>query len=64
MTCSEADGACPVVFGSAARFSLPYIDPKSSDGTPQEPQVYAERARQIGAEMFYVMRRAAALRKP
>lgn len=64
MTCSEADGACPIVFGSAARFSLPYIDPKSSDGTPQEPQVYAERARQIGAEMFYVMRRAAALRKP
>lgn len=62
MTCSEADGACPVVFGAEARFSLPYVDPKASDGTDLEAQTYRERALQIGAEMFYVMRRAAELR--
>jgi protein-tyrosine-phosphatase len=62
MTCAEADGACPLVFGAAARFSVPYVDPKASDGTDREAEVYRERALQIGTEMFYVMRRAAELR--
>ena len=63
MTCSEADGACPVVFGAAARVSLPYVDPKISDGTPNEQAVYDARSAEIAAEMLYVMQRAAALRK-
>ncbi|MGA1373243.1 MAG: protein-tyrosine-phosphatase [Flavobacteriales bacterium] len=62
MTCSEADGACPVVFGASARFSLPYIDPKISDGTPEESDTYDARSAQIASEMLYVMQTAARLR--
>jgi len=61
MCCSDADAKCPVVFGAADRFSLNYDDPKSADGTPHETARYDERCRQIAAEMFYVMARAAGL---
>jgi len=57
MTCSSADRGCPVVYGSAARFSTPYLDPKISDGTAEEDSTYDARLRQIGAEMLYVMGR-------
>lgn len=33
ITCNDADKNCPVVLGSELRVSLPYNDPKSSDGT-------------------------------
>ena len=62
MVCSSADQGCPIVYGSDARFSIPYIDPKVSDGTDAEAATYRARAMQIGAEMFYVMARAAELR--
>jgi hypothetical protein len=55
MTCSSADRGCPVVYGSAARFSTPYVDPKVSDGTAEEDSTYDARLRQIGTEMLYVM---------
>lgn len=63
MTCSDADEACPLVFGAAARFATPYVDPKVSDGTAEEAATYRERALQIGTEMMYVMARAAAIRR-
>jgi arsenate reductase len=56
MTCSDADDNCPVVFGADARFSLKYDDPKASDGTGRESQVYGERLNQIAAEMLYTFR--------
>ncbi len=59
MTCSDADEACPVVLGAAARFAVPYRDPKESDDTVQETETYAGRCRQIGTEMLYMIRRAA-----
>ena len=31
MVCGEADAACPVVKGAAARISMPYLDPKIYD---------------------------------
>lgn len=62
MTCSSADEACPLVFGSDSRFAIPYVDPKAADGTADEATTYRERAEQIGTEMFYVMARAAAAR--
>jgi len=62
MTCDSADEACPVVSGAAARFAIPYQDPKVSDGTGRESAIYRERALQIGAECFYVMMRAAEIR--
>ena len=54
MTCSDADEACPVVFGAAERISVPYTDPKEFDGTEKESEAYAERCRQISSEMLYV----------
>jgi protein-tyrosine-phosphatase len=54
MTCSQADEACPAVFGASTRVALPYEDPKIADNTPQEANQYDERAHQIGREMFYL----------
>lgn len=54
LTCSQADASCPIVQGADGRFKLPYEDPKLSDGTPEQDQVYKERSKQIGLEMLYV----------
>jgi len=54
MTCSEADENCPIVPGAEKRFSIPYVDPKESDGTPQEEETYDERCRQIAAEIYFL----------
>lgn len=59
MTCSEADKNCPIVFGALDRISLPYIDPKEADGTPEEAARYDERCLQIAAELWYAMHLAA-----
>ncbi len=56
MVCSEADAGCPFVAGADGRFALPFEDPKISDGSPYEAQAYDERCRQIGREMFFVMK--------
>lgn len=53
MTCSEADEACPLIPGADLRLPLTYDDPKASDGTDQEAEVYDERCRQIATEMLY-----------
>ena len=54
MTCSEAEEACPVVIGAAARISLSYEDPKLYDNTAQEAAAYRQRCRQIAAELNFV----------
>lgn len=54
MTCSDADKACPFVSGSDLRVALPYVDPKVSDGTPEEAATYDARSRQIAQEMVYL----------
>ena len=58
MTCDSADKNCPVVFGSALRVPIPYVDPKISDGTDREVATYDERCRQIAREMLFLMRQA------
>ena len=58
MVCDNADEACPVVTGAEARISLPFVDPKKSDGTAEEAATYDARSLQIAAEMFYVMSKA------
>lgn len=55
MTCSSADRGCPLVYGAAARFATPYVDPKVSDGTDEEAATYDARCRQIGTEMLHLM---------
>jgi len=55
MVCSDADEACPVVHGAEKRISLPFNDPKTYDGTPEEAEQYDHTCRLIATEMFYVM---------
>ncbi len=62
MTCSEADAACPVVAGASARIALPYVDPKSADGSPQEGAAYDASCAHIAREMLWVMSCAARLK--
>lgn len=57
MTCSQADGGCPFIPGAAKRIPVTFEDPKISDGTPEQADVYAARSLQIAAEMFYVFSR-------
>ncbi len=60
MTCSSADRGCPIVYGADARFAIPYVDPKVSDGTDAEAATYDARLEQIGTEMLYLMGQVAA----
>lgn len=60
MTCSHADENCPLVYGCDERIALPYEDPKSSDGTPQQDEIYYERAIEIGHEFMYVFQKVVA----
>lgn len=55
MTCDHADANCPFIPG-ATRLALTYKDPKEADGTPEETTRYDERVRQIGREMFFMMK--------
>ena len=54
MTCSQADGGCPFIAGAEKRIPITFEDPKISDNTPEQSQVYTERSLQIATEMFYV----------
>jgi len=54
MTCSQADGGCPFIAGAEKRIPITFEDPKISDNTEQQSQVYADRSLQIASEMFYV----------
>lgn len=54
MTCSQADGGCPFISGAEKRIPITYEDPKASDNTPEQADVYKERSLEIATEMFYV----------
>lgn len=54
MTCTDAEQNCPFIPGAVRRISLPYNDPKQSDGSGKEQEVYAERFEQILKEALYV----------
>lgn len=56
MTCSDADENCPFIPGAEKRYSIPYLDPKQSDGTAKEEKIYDERCRQIAAEIYYLLK--------
>ncbi len=57
MVCSQADEACPVIFGSDLRVSIPYDDPMTFDGSPQESKEYDERCHQIARDILYLFSR-------
>ncbi|WP_124979144.1 arsenate-mycothiol transferase ArsC [Nonlabens xiamenensis] len=54
LTCSSADNDCPFIPGALRRIALPYQDPKSSDGSPEQEEVYFSRSLEIAAELYYV----------
>lgn len=54
MTCSEADEGCPFIAGAEKRIPITYNDPKISDGTSEQAQVYVNRSLEIASEMFYI----------
>ncbi len=54
MTCSNADQDCPFVAGAALRVPITYEDPKVSDGTAQQDEIYKQRSLEIAAELFYI----------
>lgn len=55
MTCSSADAACPTVRGANFRVAIPFVDPKISDGKPDESATYDARCFQIATQMLWVM---------
>ncbi|NNE27494.1 MAG: protein-tyrosine-phosphatase [Saprospiraceae bacterium] len=55
MVCDHADQNCPFVPGAWKRFSLPYLDPKAFDDSPEESKAYSEKVFEIGREMFYLV---------
>jgi len=54
LTCSDADENCPYIPGASFRISIPYEDPKASDGTGKEAEAYAEITHQIAREIFFL----------
>ncbi|MGO1650175.1 MAG: protein-tyrosine-phosphatase [Sphingobacterium sp.] len=54
MTCSQADDGCPFIPGTERRIPITFEDPKISDNTSEQTQVYTARSVQIAAEMLYV----------
>lgn len=54
MTCSEADGDCPVVFGAETRVPIHYNDPKAFDHSPSKMEEYNKTNLKIATEMSYV----------
>ena len=53
MTCSDAEQNCPFIPGVALRIGTTYEDPKISDGTPQQNEIYLARFKQIATETLY-----------
>ena len=58
MVCDSADAACPVVSGADQRTRLPFVDPKRSDGTDEEAEIYTQSCLEIGLTMAWLMRQA------
>lgn len=54
LTCSQADDGCPFIAGAEKRIPITYKDPKISDGTTNQTEVYQQRSIEIATEMMYV----------
>jgi len=54
LTCSEADANCPFIPNADVRIPLTFDDPKVSDDTPMQAEVYENRSLQIATEMYSI----------
>lgn len=53
-TCSNAEENCPFISDAVERFHLPFIDPKSSDGTNLQAETYLNSNKQIAGEVYFI----------
>jgi arsenate reductase len=53
-TCNNADKNCPFIPTAIERFHLPFVDPKFSDGTPEQSATYLKTNEHIAAEIFFI----------
>ncbi|MEO9571193.1 MAG: hypothetical protein ABJH82_03300 [Polaribacter sp.] len=53
-TCNNADTNCPFIPEAIYRFHLPFVDPKSSDGTELQDESYLKTNQQIAAEVYFI----------
>ena len=53
-TCNNADANCPFIPEATARFHLPFVDPKASDGTDKQDETYLKTNQQIAAEVYFI----------
>jgi len=61
LVCHSADEACPSIVGASGRFFVPYVDPKISDDSSKEAEVYDAKVVEIGTEMFYLVNQVKSL---
>ncbi|MDF2449974.1 MAG: protein-tyrosine-phosphatase [Bacteroidota bacterium] len=54
MTCGDAEKNCPFIPGVELRIATPYKDPKESDHSPQQDDMYHSCSRLIALESLYV----------
>jgi arsenate reductase len=54
MTCSHADENCPFIASASHRYHLPFVDPKSSDGSSHQEAAYLAVNEKIAAEVGYI----------
>lgn len=53
-TCNSADQNCPFIPEAIQRFHLPFVDPKYSDNSPEQDEVYLKTNSEIASEVFYL----------
>jgi len=53
-TCDSADQNCPFIPTATFRFHLPFVDPKHSDGSANQEDVYLQTNRQIAGEVHFI----------
>jgi len=56
MVCDSANESCPVIPDVLHRIPLLYKDPKFSDDTPDEEEVYLNKVYEIGREVLYLLK--------
>lgn len=57
--CGDAKDNCPLILDGLAHLHLGYTDPKSFDGSDDELTGYQGKILEIGAELYYLVKRIA-----
>ena len=56
-TCDSADENCPFIPEALARFHLPFVDPKHSDGKENQAETYLKTNQQIAGEVYLIFKK-------